>query len=386
MTTVIDSVLSSAVARGDVPGVVGIAVNRRGVTYEGAFGKARVAEDIDMTTDAIFTIASMTKGLTSLAVMQGVDDGKLSLDEPAGDIHPELAGLSVLTPERGLRPAASRVTLRQLLTHTSGFAYEFSSTSLVEGLAALQIPGFDADGSLNIRVPLLFDPGVRWHYGAGIDWAGELLEKASGSSLPAYLSDRVFGPLGMTNTTFGVSGANESLRPTVHVRLPDAALAEEPLAPAKPNRSGGGGINSTAGDFARFLQFMLGDGDWDGRNLLSAESLSGLCSDQIPGKTAGAINTGVPAMSCDADFTEGGTAGHSLGFIYSREAGPTGRSAGTLSWGGLFNTYYWIDRAKGVAGATFAQVLPFADERCLRMHAAFETAVYEAAEKVARSG
>jgi methyl acetate hydrolase len=379
VTARIDAALSSAVERGDVPGVVGIAVNRDGVIYEGAFGKARVAENMDMRMDAIFGIFSMTKGLTSLAVLQQVDEGKLSLDEPAGAVHPKLKGVSVLAEDGGLRPAAKPVSLRHLLTHTSGFGYPFSSARLVQGLAAHEIVPIEADGAVNLRIPLLFDPGAQWQYGVSTDWAGELLEQTTDLTLPEYMDDRLFGPLGMSDTAFGVVEAKARRRPTVHTRQPDDSLTEGELSPPAWNRSGGGGLSSTASDYAKFLRFMLGDGTWGRTRLLSAEGMSGLCTDQIPGLIAGAWTTSAPAMSNDAEFSEEGTAGHSLGFIYSREAGPTGRSAGTLSWGGILNTYYWIDRAKGVAGATFAQILPFADERCLRMHAAFETAVYEAA-------
>ena len=363
--------------RGDAPGVVGIAVNRDGVTYEGAFGKARLAEDVDMRTDAIFTIASMTKGITSLAVMQAVDDGALSLDTPAQDFHPELADLELLDAELNLRPAKGVITLRHLLTHTSGFGYEFSSKRLVAGLAANGISGFDADGALNTRVPLLFEPGQRWQYGVNTDWAAECLERATGRTLPEFVQDRIFEPLGMVDAAYGVSEANAARRTTLHARNPDESFNERKPAPPSFNRQGGAGMTSTASDYARFLRFMLGDGTWNDTQVLSREGMQGLCSDQIPSIVAGEIFTGVPAMSNDAPFSEGGTAGHSLGFVYSRRAASTGRSPGTLSWGGLFNTYYWIDRAKGVAGAIFFQLLPFADPTCLRVYSEFEAAVYE---------
>ena len=158
----IDEVLNSAVDRGDVPGVVAIVVNRDGVLYEGVFGRARVAKNVPMDVDSIFRIASMTKAITSVAALQLVDRGLLSLDGPASDVLPELADLKVLDDSGKLRSAVGDVTLRQLLTHTSGFSYPFTSPALTGYLKA---NGLATPGSLSLDTPLLFEPGERWQYG-----------------------------------------------------------------------------------------------------------------------------------------------------------------------------------------------------------------------------
>lgn len=376
MKSSLDAVLSSAVERGDVPGVVGVAVDRDGAPYEGAFGSAQPADHVAMCLDSIFPIASMTKGLTSLAVLQAVDEGILSLDAPVGDVHSALAAPSVLTADGSVRPAARPITLRHLLTHTAGIAYPFSSPRLVETLAARGIPVPSPSGPPDGRLPLLFEPGDGWQYGFGLDWAGEVLEHATGRSLPDIMRERVLEPLGMTETSFSCDDAWRFRLVTAHTRRSDGSLEEKPAQVPPPSRSGGAGLLSSAPSYARFLRFMLGDGTFEGRRLLSETGMFGLCSDQIPGLVAGAWKTGVPRHSNDADFTEGGTAGHSLGFLYSRRAGPTGRSVGTLSWAGLSNCYFWIDRSEGVAAAVFMRILPFADAACLRLRDTFERAVY----------
>ena len=375
MTKRIDAVLAGAIERGEVAGVVAVAINRDSTVYEEAFGKQRVADDVDMRVDSIFRVASMTKGLTSVAAMQLVDSGELALDEPAGHVHPELAELSVIAGDSGLRPAARPVTLRHLLTHTSGFAYPFTSPELLSYMNTHDIPHVVSNGR-NIRIPLLFDPGERWQYGVSTDWVGELVEYATGMSLPDYMRQHLFEPLRLTDTTFALSDHQEPRLTTIHARSSDGTLVEQKLIPPQPSRSGGAGLLSTGPDYARFLGFMLSDGTFNGERLLSPECMAALVSNQTGAMVAGGWKTAEPDISNDTDFTEGGTARHSLGFFVSTQPSPSGRSADTLSWAGIFNTYYWIDRSQGLAGAIFMQVRPFADETCLRLRDAFEAAVY----------
>ena len=371
----IDEVLAAAVERGDVPGVVAIAVDRHGVLYEGAFGKARVAGDVSMQVDSIFRIASMTKALTSVAALQLVERGLLSLDEPADAVLPELGEVNVLTESGDLRPAAERVTLRQLLTHTSGFGYPFTSPELAGHLTA---GGRTGPGVSNFETPLLFDPGARWQYGVSTDWTGRLVETASGHALDAYMLDNLFGPLGMTDTGFAVPAAAEPRLTSTHLRDPEGSLSEQPMAlPPTPSvLSGGAGLTSTARDYGRFLQLILSGGELEGVRVLNSESMEGLATNQIGDLVAGRWQSASPGLSNDVDFSDGGTARHSLGFLVSGKDSPSGRSAGSLSWAGIFNSYYWIDPKRGLAGATFVQVLPFFDRLSLQLLESFERAVY----------
>src|SRR5262249_29539200 len=177
-----------------VPGVVAMVATRDAVAYQGAFGFDR---------DAIFSIASMTKPVTSVAVMQLVEAGKVKLDEPATTYLPELGTVQVL--EGGtLRPPKAPPTVRQLLTHTAGFGYEFLDKDLFDYAAAGKIPHITAGGDGFMKAPMVFDPGTRWEYGINIDWLGRLVEKVSGQSLEDYFRQRVFEPLGMRDTFFNV--------------------------------------------------------------------------------------------------------------------------------------------------------------------------------------
>jgi len=185
-TAGLDDVLRTAVEQKRVPGVVAVVATADAVAYRGAYG---------IPKDAIFAIASMTKPVTSVAVMQLVEAGKVKLDEPAATYLPELAAVQVL--EGGaLRAPKGPITVRQLLTHTSGFGYEFLNADLHDYAAKGKIPSAFTGGDGFMKAPLVFDPGARWEYGINTDWLGRLVEKVSGQTLEAYFRQHVFAPLG----------------------------------------------------------------------------------------------------------------------------------------------------------------------------------------------
>ena len=372
----LDAILITVADRSDVPGVSAIAVNREGVIYEGAAGLASTGKP--MTPDTIVRIASMTKALTSLAALQQVERAKLTLDGPAGEAAPELTAVQVLQPGGSLRAPARPVTLRGLLTHTAGFAYAFTDPLM----DAYMKDHAGADPGLH--VPLVCDPGTRWQYGINTDWAGVLVEESSGRDLATYVAAEILGPLGMGDTGFSVAPAAEGRLAAIHVRGEGGDWAEMPGAMDmrmtfrdRKVDGGGGGLTSTARDYARFLQFMLGDGTIGGARLLGPEGMAGLTTNQVGPLVAGAWTSYAPALSNDIDLTAGGTTRHSLGFLLSGRDSPTGAAAGTLSWAGIFNSYYWIDRARGVAGATFSQFFPFMDAAAWKLHEDFQRGVYQ---------
>jgi methyl acetate hydrolase len=375
-SSLLDASLREPVERGLIPFVSAIAVNHDGVVYEGAFGEARPGTA--MRVDSIVRIASMTKALTSLCAVQLVERGTLSLDRPASQVLPEIADTLVLEGVI-LRKPSRPMTLRHLLTHTSGYAYPFTSPELHAYLAATPGPGGQA-----LETPLVCDPGERWQYGVGIDWAGLMVEAASGLGLDDYMERNVLRPLGMIDTAFALPDEKMSRLTSLCARLPDGDFADRGITPpigrnvrdGKSFVSGGAGLTSTAIDYGRFLRFMLCDGELDGVRLLGAQGFEGMVTNQIGSLVAGSWTSPAPETSYDLNFTDGATAGHTLGFLITGRDGPTGRAAGTLRWAGIFNSYYWIDRANDVAGATFCQFLPFLDPVALAVHEAFQSAVY----------
>jgi len=382
----IDEVLHGAVIRGDVPGVVAAAATRDGVFYRAAFGKRDEAADVEMTPDTIFRIASMTKAVTSVAVMQLVEQGKVALDEPAATYLPALADLQVLDgfDEAGkaiLRPAKTPVTVRQLLTHTSGFAYELWNASILQLVGQGVLASAGVDGGAFLEAPLVFVPGERWEYGIGVDWLGRLVDAASGLTLDEYFRQHIFEPLGMTDSYFDLPPEKASRLVTVHQRQPDGSLVEAPQEAQAPVTffSGGGGLVSTAEDYLRFLRALLAGGRLDDAQILAPETVASMGENQIGELEAGAMRTVAPALSNDFDFFPGSVDRFGLGFLLNGTAVDGGRAAGSLAWAGLYNTYFWIDRERGVCAVLLTQILPFYDAETVALLDDFERAVYTAA-------
>ncbi|HKX01107.1 MAG TPA: serine hydrolase domain-containing protein [Methylomirabilota bacterium] len=383
----VDAVLRRAAAEScEVPGVVAMAATDEGLLYEGAVGRRALDQPDAMTLDSVFRIASMTKAITSVAAMQLVEQGKLKLEEPVPDIDPTLGSPQVLegfdpSGAPRLRPAKRPITLRHLLTHTAGFGYDMWDPNVGRYLQAAAVPTRSTGQVASIRVPLVFDPGERWEYGINTDWVGRLVEAMSGVPLDVYFRDRIFTPLGMKDSGFVTTAEQRGRQARLHLRQPDGSLIPQPLEPpATPAEfwSGGGPLYSTGRDYLQFLQMLLNQGSWNGARVLRPETVALMVQNHTGALPAGILKTENPALSNDVDLFPGAQIRWGLGFMLNVDAGPNGRSAGTVSWGGIFNTYYWLDRTRRVTGLIMTQILPFADRQVLALYGRFERAIYEA--------
>src|SRR5579862_5055973 len=380
----IDSVLRAATSAAEVPGVVALAATANGILYEGIFGKRRLGEASAMTRDTVFRVASMVKAITSVAALQLVEQNKLSLDAPVPDIEPTIGSPQVLDgfDAKGLpqlRPAQRPITLRHLLTHTSGLAYRLWDAKAVQyakSLALLPQP----QRKLAPPAPLMFDPGTRWQYGTSINWVGRIVEAISGEPLDVYFRKHLLDPLGMTDTAFVITPQQRAREASVHRRGPNGVLTAEPLEQSSPRQtfSGGGGIYSTAPDYLAFLRALLAGGALDGARILRPETVALMGQNQIGDIDVGVLKTTVPALSNDVDLCPGVTRKWGFGHMITMQAVAGGRGAGSLTWGGLLNTYYWIDPGRKIAAVFMTQVLPFADSRALRLYRQFEHGLYAA--------
>jgi methyl acetate hydrolase len=379
----IDAVLRRAVDGKEVPGVVAVAANDRGVIYEGAFGTRDLAKGPDMTLDTIFRIASMTKAVTSVAAMQLVEQGKLQLEEPIGNVLPELSAPQVLdgfddTGAPRLRPAKQPITLHHLLTHTAGFGYEFDDANLVRYVKTTNTPQTSTGKLASLRLPLAFDPGERWEYGINIDWVGRAVEAVSGMPLAVYFRQHILGPLGMKDTDYLISSVQRDRPVSVHQRKEDGSL--DPITPPDPPWrefwSGGGGLYSTGRDYLVFLQMLMHGGRFNGAQLLRPQTVALMGQNQIGDIRAGLWKTTNPQFTNDLDLFPGMTCKWGFGYMITPQPGPNGRSPGSLTWGGIFNTYYWLDPQKRIAGVFLTQLLPFVDHKAVALYGEFESGVY----------
>lgn len=380
----IDAALSAATEAGDVPGVVAMATDRNSVIYEGAYGKRVLGQSEPMTLDTVVWIASMTKALTSAGAMQLVEQGKLDLDAPAAGVVPEIGAAQVLEGfdaggQPKLRAPRRPITLRHLLTHTAGFGYEIWNEDIAAYQAAKGIPGIISCENAALGTPLLFDPGDRWYYGINIDWAGKMVEAASGKELGSYLQENLFAPLGMTSTAFRITPAMRARLAKIHQRGDDDSLEpqmELEIPQEAQFEMGGGGLYSTAGDYLQFVRMILNRGKAGSTQILKPETVDLMTRNNMGDNGVTLLKTAAPSLSNDAEFFPGLHKSWGLSFQINEEKAPTGRPAGGLMWAGLANSYYWIDPTTGIGGVYLTQILPFADKKSLPLYYAFESAFY----------
>ncbi|TYL85477.1 beta-lactamase family protein [Bradyrhizobium cytisi] len=379
----IDGILSKTSDAKEIPGVVAIAASGTEVLYQGAFGKRDLSKPDAMTADSVFWIASMTKAVTSAGAMQLVEQGKLSLDAPIGSLLPDLAQPQVLEGfdakgEPKLRPAKSAITLRQLMTHTAGFAYNMWNGDLAVYLEKTGIPAITTCQNAALKTPVMTDPGTRWEYGTNIDFIGKAVEAVSGKRLDAYLRDNLFAPLGMSDTGFKITDDMRKRLVGMHARGEDGQLAAIPfeLEQEPEFHMGGGGLYSTAGDYIKFTQMILNKGRGNGNQVLKAETIAMMGQNQMGDLNMTKMTTAAPIYTNDVDLYPDQVKKWGLSFMINTDKTAEGRSAGSLAWAGLANTYYWIDPARDVTGVILMQLLPFADAKCLQAFAGFERGVY----------
>jgi methyl acetate hydrolase len=377
VTGSIDRALAAGIAQRKIPAVVGMAATGKKTLYEGAFG-TRDSSGVPVRTDSIFNIASMTKAITTVAALQLVEQGKLKLDGPVSTYLPKLANLQVLegfdsvSGKARLRPLRTPITLKHLITHTSGFCYDVWDADAFRYTSQLQ-------GKPEAIPPLMFEPGTRWQYGTGVDWAGRLVEAVSGMTLEDYFQAKILKPLEIADTSYILPPAKFERLVTMYERQADGSLKEgERKQPQPPKEfNGGGGLYSTAADYVRFMQMILGRGrGLNGAQILSPKTVASMEHNQIGLLTAGKMKSYRLNLSSDVDIQPGATEKWGLGFLINPTPYPGGRSAGSLAWAGLFNTFYWIDPKRNLCAVLCMQFLPFVDKDAVGLLNDFERSVY----------
>lgn len=383
----LDAVLRQAVDSGAVPGVAAVVSGRDGVLYEGAAGRLHAGDDTaaEVGPDTMFRLASMTKAMASVAALQCVEDGLVALDTPVQDVLPEFGELQVLDGWDGdtprLRAPSRAPNLQDLLTHTAGLGYFFTNPDLFRWHEVTGAPNVLTGKKAGLMTPLVRDPGVEWEYSIATDWLGLVVEALRGGTLDAVLAERVFGPLGMTDATFRPTDEQLARLMGIHSRTPDGGLAPAPVDLPRDFEfaAGGSGSYATARDHGRFLRALLRGGELDGARILGEETTELMFTEFLDGivQPEAGIKSTVPALANDVPpFPV--KQGWGLGLHLRHEHVPGMRLAGSGDWAGLFNCYYWIDRAAGMSAAFLTQVLPFFDEQIVQSLLGFELALYAA--------
>jgi len=376
----IDETLRDGIARRKIPAAVGMVADRLKTLYSGAFG-TRDSSGTPVGIDSIFGIASMTKPVTTVAALQLVEQSKVLLEGPVSKYLPQFERLEVLDgfDDQGkpvLRPPKAAVTLKHLLTHTSGLCYDiwfekaFRYNSQHKDGAP---PGTDG--------PLMFDPGTAWQYGTGIDWAGKVVEAVSGMTLEEYFQAKILKPLEMRDTSYILPEEKFSRLVSTYQRKSDGVLEQNPRRMPTPPKSygGGGGLYSTAPDYVRFMQMILGKGRAaNGAEILQPKTVQSMEVNQIGMATAGKMKSTQPQVSSDVDIQPGAIEKWGFGFLINVTPYSGGRLAGSLAWAGLRNTFFWIDPERSLCAVLLMQFLPFVDKEAIGLLTDFERAVYSA--------
>jgi CubicO group peptidase (beta-lactamase class C family) len=381
MSSQINKVLQDAVAAGHVPNVIAVAADRNGVIYEGAAGSRAVSSDDQATPNSLFRIMSMTKMVCTVAALQQVESGNLELAASVDTYCPEFVDLPVLegfdgdTPK--LRPAGSRATVKQLVTHTTGLGYWFENKDLTRWHSVSGMPNVLSGSAQALRAPLVADPGTTFVYGINTDWLGKVVEAASGLSLDVCVKENITAPLDMNETAFLMNDEQTAKSVPVHVRGEDGKwIAIGEILNQEPDWwSGGHGLYSTPRDYLRFQRMLLGNGTLEGTKIVEPETVEAAFTNQIGDLDFPAeIPTADPAMTHSVNVGPGLKFGY--GLRLNTQDVPGMRKAWSGAWGGLCNTYFWVDRTTGIAGSIYSQFLPFVAQEALDMYVNFEKVLY----------
>jgi len=383
----IDVAINAEIADAKIPGAVALVIRNGNVVYFKSFGLADVESQTPMQNDNIFRIASMTKAITSVAVMILYEQGRFQLNDPVSKYIPEFAEMAVVSAVDDDGKVTSTVAAMKpikiidLLTHTSGIGYPFMPSSvqktyvdagIIDGVTAKDIR-LAAQMKLLAEQPLMFEPGSKFAYGLSVDLLGYLIEVISGRSLDQFFTEEIFAPLGMHDSYFYLPKDKADRLVTLYADVNGGGLIVSqgnesdifldnpryPVAGAQSYFSGGAGLSSTAYDYGRFLQMLLNDGKLDGARILGRKSVELLRISRV-------------------DWDDDQIPDFGLGFLVVGDLGKKGElgSVGSYSWGGAFCTSYWIDPSENLIGVFLSQARPVKSD----IRAKFSTLVYQALE------
>ena len=383
----IDNAINVEIASGKIPGAVALVIRNGSVAYFKSFGFSDIDSQATMQNDAIFRMASMTKAITTTAAMILYEQGHFRLSDPVSKYIPEFSDVSVVSAVDSegnvstTHAATTAIKIIDLMTHTSGIGYPFITSSvqksyldagIIDGLT-IQDTTLASQMALLAEQPLMFEPGSKFAYGLSTDLLGYLVEVISGQSLAQFFAQEIFVPLDMHDSHFYLPKDKAERLVTLYAHIEDDGLVvsqgdestillydpQYPIAGAQTYFSGGAGLSSTARDYGRFLQMLLNDGELDGARILGRKSVELMRAPRV-------------------DLDNDGAPDFGLGFTVVGDLGKTGElgSVGSYSWGGAFNTSYWIDPSENLIGVFMSQVRPVDSDITKR----FRTLVYQALE------
>ncbi|MFN8224768.1 MAG: serine hydrolase domain-containing protein [Gaiellales bacterium] len=379
----LDNLFTTATGTGGVPGVIAALADRDGTRYMRSFGTVDVRTGAPMPDDAVLRIASLSKAVAAIAALQLIEQGRLALDTPVGEILPAFDDVKVLEGFDGdrplLHPPAIRPTVRHLMTHTSGLTYDAFNADLLRYAEVTGVPMPVTGQLIAFGSPMVCEPGSRFAYGMSTDWTGRVIEAVSGLSLEEYFRRHISDPLGITDLTFSPTAEQWRRVAPVHLIAADgsAQVIDFELPTEREFDPAGHGLYATAGDYLKIQRLLLRGGELDGARLLQERTVREMFTNQIGELVPGRHVSARPEFSRDLQFRPGSKWG--LDIMVTETPVPGLRPAGSGGWCGTFNNFYWIDPVTGITGALHASYLPLCDERVVDLFETFERTVYASA-------
>ena len=385
-----EAIMAGAVHATDVPAVVMGWVTTDGRTEFDSYGVIDAEDPRPIGPDSLFHIASMTKAVTAVAALQMVQEGRIGLDEPISTVLPEIKQIEILNLDGSRDPGTRPITLRDLLRHTAGFGYMFTSPKI---MAELKIDpetgGFlpdvieegEFDWGFGIQPRRVFESGTDWLYGRNVGVAGKLVERLSGMDLETYFQKNILGPLGMTRSSFNPSPELLADRVQLMTRNPAGELV--PIPPFRPDHLesfyGGGDLFSTPRDYTTFLRCLLNRGDLNGVRILDEKLVAMMMTDQLPDDMTISLDPMQTQIARkERSFMNEYDDGFSLGWAIETGGDDGLRPEGVGYWSGILNTYYTIDSERGIAIVLFSQMQPFDDPQTYELYRIYEDEIYRA--------
>lgn len=365
-----------------VPSISAAVFSKQEKLFEGHFGFSNIENSVPVGKDSLFRIASMTKAITSSCIYQLIEKDILSLNTKLKEFFPEVAEKEILKgfKENGdpiLSKPTNDITIGNLLTHTSGFAYEIWNENIAKLVEKGDLQSAFANNDEFLKAPLVFDPGTNWEYGIGIDWLGVLIEKLNECSLQEYMQKNIFEPLGMENTSYDLEAKDHARVATVYGRNEDKYFEMPFEVPEKSNfYSGGGNLISNLDDYIKFLRVFLDYEKEEKDIILSSSSIKSMLTSFNEELLMRNMLTQVPMLSNNVDFFPESSKSWSPGFMINHEDIKSGRPKNSAGWAGLFNSFFWVDPKNQISGLILMQMLPFAEEGCFETLQEFESSIY----------
>ena len=378
----LNHVLSESVQRSDVPAVAAQISTSEETIYRNEFGFSNFESKALLKEDSLYRIASMTKAITSVCVVQLIERGKLSLDSRLKDFFPHISKIKVLdgfdiNNTAIYSKTKEDITVKHLLTHTSGFAYEIWNENILKlNNQGILSSAFSGDNKF-LQSPLVNNPGAGWEYGIGIDWLGALVEKITDMTLQDFMIKNIFIPLEMKDTSYDLDFSKQERLVSVHCRNGNRFSKLPFETPEDTNfYSGGGNLISSLNDYANFLGMLLNYGNFKGKQILRKESLELIRKKYVKNELIHKMKSFVPFLSNDFDFFQGKKGSWGLGFLINDEQSEYGKPRNSLGSYGLFNSFCWIDYHNNITAILIMQLLPFFDEKAILTLNNFEKCLY----------